>query len=118
MPHMPGHQAGPNADLHSGLEECINSCWQTLSYCLDKGGQHVQANHMRLLMDCAEICETADDYLMRNSAITGRITPIVADVCERTAQSLNQFRDDPQMQNCVDACQRTAEVSRRTRMAA
>jgi hypothetical protein len=48
------------------LEQCIDNCQQchevclrTVNYCLQKGGRHAEPAHIRLMLDCIEICETS-----------------------------------------------------------
>ena len=37
---------------------CHQICLQTgMNHCLETGEEHVEPNHFRLLMNCAEICE-------------------------------------------------------------
>lgn len=42
--------------------ECHSICANTVSYCLQKGGRHAEAAHIRLMLDCAEICQTSVAY--------------------------------------------------------
>jgi hypothetical protein len=44
-------------------------CLETLTYRTEKGGRHAEASHMRLLMDCAQICQTSADFIIRKSEL-------------------------------------------------
>ena len=88
--------------------QCANICVETIPHCLQKGGAHVATPHMKLLMDCAEICRTCDGYLLRNSEFMGRICGLCAEVCQRCSDSCASFAGDKMMQDCADACRRMA----------
>ena len=56
------------------MQECIASCLdchsvclETISHCLSKGGDHAECNHIRVLQDCAQVCITSADFMLRNS---------------------------------------------------
>ncbi len=56
---MPQQSLDVSPDMRQCIEECMNchrSCREALMFCLNKGGQHAEANHIALLMNCAEIC--------------------------------------------------------------
>ena len=40
-------------------QSCHRTCLQTITHCLQKGGPHAAAAHIRLLADCAQICQTS-----------------------------------------------------------
>jgi len=48
---------------------------------LEEMRQRVQPAHMRLLMDCAQACQTSADFLLRNSPFHSRNCGVCADVC-------------------------------------
>ena len=60
-----------NKDLHACIAtcwECRNECQETLfNHCLEKGGKHVEAAHVRLMADCIQACQTAADFMVRGS---------------------------------------------------
>ena len=76
-------------------------------------GPHVEAAHLRLLLDCAEICQTSADFMLRGSELHGQVCGVCADVCDRCAQSCAQFGDDQQMQACAEECRKCAESCRK-----
>jgi len=88
-----------------------------VTYCLQKGGNHTEASHIRLLLDCAEICETSANFMLRTSELHTRTCGTCAEVCERCAQNCDRFGDDAQMKACTDMCRRCAESCRRMSMA-
>ncbi len=97
-------------------EECHNICLETVSYCLQMGSQmsalHIEPGHMTLLMDCAEICQTSANFMLRASRQHPRTCAVCAEICDLCARSCEQFADDAQMRACADACRRCAESCR------
>jgi len=101
--------------LQSCIRECTNChevCLETVTYCLQQGGQHAEVNHVRLLLDCAEICQTSANFMLRSSDLHGRTCGVCADVCERCAEDCARFQDDDMMQRCAEACRSCAASCR------
>lgn len=48
--------------------DCGDSCLQTVTHCLSKGGKHAEIEPVRLLLDCAAICETSAGFMSRGSS--------------------------------------------------
>ena len=69
-------------------EECYHTCIETITYCLQQGGKHAEAAHIGLLLDCAAICHTSTDFMLRSSPLHGRIC---ADACWRCAESCRRM---------------------------
>lgn len=108
------HQLGAEMEQCIKLcEECHHTCLETITYCLGQGGKHAEAAHIGLLLDCAAICHTSTDFMLRSSPLHGRICAVCAEVCDRCAQDCDQFGDDPQMKACADTCRRCADSCRR-----
>jgi len=110
-------------DLEHCIRECQtchNACLQTLQHCLQLGGKHAEAGHVRLLLDCAEICETSANFMLRASPLHGRTCAVCADVCDRCAQDCERVDpNDQTMRRCAEVCRRCAEACRQmARMAA
>jgi len=102
--------------MHEPMQRCIQECLQchricleTVTHCLHKGGQHAEAAHIRLLLDCVEICQTSANFMLRGSELHTRTCGVCAEVCERCARSCEQIGGDEQMQACAEACRRCAE---------
>lgn len=89
---------------------CHTICLETITYCLTQGGKHAEAKHIRLLLDCAQICQTSADFMMRDSDLHTYTCAACAEVCLRCADSCDQMSNDAQMQACAEACRRCAEA--------
>lgn len=88
--------------------DCHKICLETLTHCLQMGGKHAEVEHIRLLLDCAEICQTSANFMLRGSHLHGRTCKVCAEICEQCAKDCEQFSDDPVMQACAEACRRCA----------
>jgi hypothetical protein len=73
--------------------------------CLEVGGEHPAPDHIRLLQDCAEICQTSANFMLRVSDFHGSTCEVCAEDCER-------FTDDEMMQQCAQSCRSCAESCR------
>lgn len=88
-------------------QECHSTCLQMLSqHCLALGGPHTEQNHFRLMMDCAQICRVAADFMLRGSPHHPHICRECAEICRECATSCARVGD---MQECVEACRLCAE---------
>jgi hypothetical protein len=96
-----------NAALH-----CHATCVQTIQHCLQKGGRHAEASHISILTDCAQICVTSADFMLRESQLHAQVCGVCADACEACAKSCQTMNDDDMMQACIDACNRCAQECR------
>lgn len=92
--------------------DCHHVCIETLSYCLQQGGQHAEHAHIRLLQDCIQICHTSEDFMLRGSDLHGYTCGVCAVVCEQCAEDCERMSADAQMQACADMCRRCAASCR------
>lgn len=107
---------GMSQEMKQCIQNCLDChsiCLETVTHCLQKGGKHAEAGHIRLLLDCAEICQTSANFMLRGSDLHGRICAACAEICERCAKDCEKFGDDKQMKACAEACRRCSESCRR-----
>jgi hypothetical protein len=91
-------------------QECHVICTETAQHCLQKGGKHAGADHIRLLLDCADICQTSADFLMRGSPRHVSTCKVCAEICSACADSCERFdSQDAMMKKCVEMCRSCAE---------
>ena len=93
-------------------QSCHSVCLETVIHCLEMGGKHAEPAHIRLLLDCADICATSADFMLRGSPLHGRTCGVCAEVCEQCARSCEMMGDDPMMQQCAAACRSCAQSCR------
>ena len=109
---MPDTLTESRADLEGCIalcEACHRACLETIFHCLERGGPHAAPDHIRLLSDCAAICQTAADFMLRGSAVHGAVCAVCAEVCDQCAVECDSFGDDRKMAECAEACRRCAE---------
>jgi len=104
-----------NKDLHSCITicwECRTECQETLfNHCFEMGGKHVEAEHIRLMADCIQICQTAADSMTRGSEAYLAICNACAEVCDACAVSCDKIGDE-KMKRCAELCRRCAKSCR------
>ena len=96
-----------SSEMQACIDECQScgaTCLEAVTYCLQQGGRHAEPEHVRLLLDCVDICETSARFMLRGSDLHGRTCGVCADVCERCAASCEAFGDDEMMKACAEAC--------------
>ena len=112
------YQSNAQQDLQQAIQqcsECYQTCMATLSHCLSLGGPHANVSHIQAMYDCAEICQLAISYMVRSSAMYGRLNLLCAEICTRCANQCEQITDaDEQMQTCAVTCRGCAAICQKT----
>lgn len=97
-----------NETIERCIDECLNChriCIETLNHCLSIGGKHAAPKHIRLLLDCAQICATSADFMLRKSEFHSRTCGSCAELCAACADSCQEIGPhDRTMQRCAEAC--------------
>ena len=91
--------------------DCYRNCTETTLRCLSLGGKHAKPEHINLLIDCARMCNTNADFMLRNSTYYPQTCGITADICDECADDCDRF-DDDFMKECASVCRRCAESCR------
>jgi hypothetical protein len=97
--------------MQSCIDDCLDChsiCLESVIHCLQMGGKHAEPRHIGLLLDCAEICQTSANYMLRDSMLHGRTCAVCAEVCIACAEDCEKFPDDAQMMACAEMCRRCA----------
>jgi hypothetical protein len=103
----------PVSMLKESMQDCIDTCRQCheeclrsfAQHCLIAGGEHLEAEHARLMLSCAEICQAAANVMLTGAEIHPAVCRACADVCDACAESCERVGD---MQRCVEACRHCA----------
>ena len=100
--------------MQSAIDNCNRchaTCAETVQYSLEKSGKYVEANHVRRLQDCAEICLTCGDFMLRGSELHPDMCGVCAEACERCARSCEQVGGgmDAQLKECAETCRECAQ---------
>jgi hypothetical protein len=107
----------PASTIHS-LEQCIENCVRCHRLCLETASRHlkgegkIEGPHLRLLLDCADICQTSADFMIRGSELHGETCAACAAICERCADECDRHGDDPHMAACAELCRACAQTCR------
>lgn len=100
-------------DCIKNCQECHAVCMETVQHCLEMGGKHAQPDHIRLLLDCAQICQTSADFMLRGSPLHGRTCGLCAEICTQCADDCEKLaQGDSMMTKCAEICRRCAESCR------
>lgn len=100
--------------MNEQMQQCIQNCLdcqrvclqEVMNHCLEMGGKHTEPKHFRLMINCAEICQTSANFMLSGSEHHKLTCSICAQVCEACAQSCEQVGE---MDECVQICHRCAE---------
>jgi hypothetical protein len=92
--------------------ECQRVCLASAQKCLQMGGRHADADHVRTLLDCAEICRTSADFMIRGSEHHGITCGACAEICRACAESCETV-GGPEMEACAEVCRRCADSCQR-----
>ncbi len=95
------------------MQSCIDACWlchrvclqMAMTHCLEAGGKHIEPNHFRLMINCAELCQTSVNLQLSGSAFSSQLCKLCAEVCEACAESCRSLDG---MQECISACEACA----------
>lgn len=107
--------AGPlSAEMQACIaacSECHAVCLETAVRCLGMGGNHAEPRHIGMLLDCADICRTSADFMLRGSTMHYLTCGACATVCDVCADACARFQDDF-MQACAALCRTCAASCR------
>jgi hypothetical protein len=110
---MTSQMAMQTDDLVHCIDECTNChavCTETLRHCLKLGGELAEAEHVMLLLDCAEICRTSAEFMLRGSPRHVLTCQACAEICRACAEACARHgRSDELLQLCAEECRRCAE---------
>jgi hypothetical protein len=85
-------------DPKSTMQECIQNCLtchqvclETFNYSLWLSGRYTESVHLRLLLDCAEICQTSANFMLRGSDLHRETCRACAVICENCATDCDRY---------------------------
>jgi hypothetical protein len=106
------HQMNPEMrQCIDACTECSSICRETVNYCLERGGRLAEPKQLRMLMDCAEMCRTNADFMLRASEAHTETCSVCAELCRRCAEECERMAGgDAMLLRCAVACRRCAEA--------
>jgi len=91
-------------------QKCQAECLETATHtCLETGGKHLEPEHVRLMLSCAEVCGTCAKLMLTRSTFEEALCAVCADICEACARSCEQIGG---MDRCAELCRRCATTCR------
>lgn len=101
-------------EMRACVDECLN-CYKVclgtaMTHCLESGGKHVEPEHFRLMMACAEICQTSAHFMLLNSPHHKHTCGECAEICEECAKDCERLDG---METCASVCRKCAETCRK-----
>jgi len=94
------------------IEECLNChavCTMTLQHCIATGGEHTEVNLIGILLDCAEICQTSANFMLRGSPYHVVTCAACAELCRACEEACRAVNADEQLAHCGEICAACAE---------
>ena len=95
-------------DCINDCDDCHGICLETVSWCLDQGGEYASRVVVTLLQDAAEIAQASANFMIRDSDLHAFTCGATAAIAERCADMCERMADQAQMQACANACRRCA----------
>lgn len=104
------------------LSDCVDACLAAHRACtesvihgLQQGGDVGEWDLVQLLLDCADISETAANFLLRSSRLHHLTCQVTAEIADRTATACEKHAaDDALLRETAEACRRAATACRKT----
>lgn len=97
----------------SDCSECFRVCTETMLHCLAMGGEHAEKEHIKKLLECAELCKYAAALMIMDAAASRRQCEVCIEACQSCAASCESIGDnDEQMRHCAKTCHKCAESCR------
>ncbi len=104
------HRTHASTEMTASIQACLD-CYrvcqhEALTHCLEKGGRHVEPQHFRLMIDCAEACRAAAAMMINDSPYHAEACRLCARICRDCAASCRALED---MEECARVCEQCAE---------
>lgn len=91
---------------------CAQECQEMLfTHCLEKGGEHLKPEHVKLMSDCIDVCNTAVKLMLKDSEYAPDLCAICADLCDDCADSCEEI-GGKEMTRCAETCRKCADLCR------
>lgn len=103
-------------EMQQCIEECLNchaACTMTAQYALGEGGEMADPGVVGVLLDCADICQTSANFMLRGSPYHGTTCAACAEICRACEEACRAFPDDEQLAHCAEICGTCAESCER-----
>ena len=111
--HEQGHD---HEHEHDAMQECIEACLNThaactmaVQHCLGEGGERADIDLVGVLLDCAELCQTSANFMLRGSPYHGLVCAACAELCRACEEACRSISGDEQLAECAEMCATSAD---------
>lgn len=103
------------------MKDCIDACdtahrrlTEAAIHGMQQGGRLADWELIQLLLDAADITETATDFMLRSSRQHQSVCRVTAEIADKAADACEAFSaEDLRMKQCAEACRRAATNCRK-----
>lgn len=113
--NMPASKTMTSPNALQMLSDCTNMCESMCSLLLSQPDVQSRTYQLRLLRDCADICNLTEKYMARNSPFIRETCNLCACICECCGNECFRFSDQAS-QNCGQMCINCAQMCRAVAM--
>jgi hypothetical protein len=107
----------PHLFSHYSTQSCMEACTQchqtlmhtVMQYSLPHDTTQFDIELFRLMMNCAELCQTTANFQLSDSKFCRQVATLNAQLCEECAAGCERRGD---LEDCVQACRECAECCR------
>lgn len=98
--------------------ECLRNCTECHQVCLqtavtDGVADKISANDLKLLVNCAEMCQTSADFMATISAYHKPVCRVCSEICNACALMCEDNSDIEVMRDCAAVCRKCEDSCRR-----
>ena len=108
---MTHHDSSSMSACIDNCSGCHRICLETVRHCLGKGGEHASADHIGLLLLCAEICHTSANAMtlgVHQHVHTCRACAEICQACSEASKAMGDIACAEACARCADSCRRMA----------
>jgi hypothetical protein len=106
-----------NKEIVDVLLECAATCEWCADQCLNEDQLKKLIDCIRTDRDCATICRSSAELLIRDSKYSAQVIDICEQVCRDCAEECEKHEHD-HCRACADACRRCEEVCKNYKVSA
>jgi hypothetical protein len=118
-------QAPSSGDGHGmSMEDCVALCIESHRSCLTSARHVIEQRQRRapaqlvaLLQDCAELCQTTANSMLRGAPTHTLLCGACANLCAACAQACEAFKGDAVLTRCAATCRDCGAACRHMAMA-
>ena len=85
-------------------EECLSA----LAHCMDRPALETSGDLYQCLLDCADLCRTAADFLSRASKLSSKICVLASAACDDLVTACRRHADDARLREVSRTARQTA----------